>query len=615
MNADTGLGDLLSRAAAALRLGVAASPSRFYAVAALAVLEGAAGPALAWTTKLLLDVVFGPAGPDRAGRAAGLVVLLAVIALVTAGQQSLQAYLGPVLGRAIRLAVADRLFARVNDYPGLERFEDPAFRDRLQLAEQAGDHAPAQLVTTALHALRGLVQLSGYTAVLVAVWPPVAVCALLAAVPAVLVHLRLGRARAQTTADLSGGVRRRFFYRSLLTEPQAAKEVRLFGLGPFLHGRLLRDLLTANAAEDALSRRTLRLAMSLDLLGGLVTAGATAVAVWQALTGALTVGGITAFLAAVAGVQAAAVAITAVAGELYESLLLFGAYHRIVDEPRETSPAHLRLPPLREGIEFRDVWFRYRDDGPWVLRGLTLRIGHGEAVGLVGRNGAGKSTVVKLLCRMYRPQRGTIRWDGVDLADVEPDALRARIGAVFQDFMAYDLTAAENIEVGDLGQAGDRAAVRHAAGLAGIDDELAMLPRGYDTLLSRLFVPDDGLADGVAMLSGGQWQRVAAARGFLRHRADLLILDEPSAGLDAEAEHTLHLRLRRLRAGRTSLLVSHRLGALREADRIVVLDGGRVAEAGTHDTLVAEDGVYARLFALQAAGYRDQARAAVPAGD
>jgi ATP-binding cassette subfamily B protein len=252
------------------------------------------------------------------------------------------------------------------------------------------------------------------------------------------------------------------------------------------------------------------------------------------------------------------------------------------------------------------VWFRYSPEHPWVLRGVDLEIPAGSSVGLVGLNGAGKSTVVKLLCRFYDPSRGSVTWDGVDLRELDPVDLRARIGAVFQDYMEYDLSAAENIAVADLPVLDERGRIEAAARDAGLHAALSALPRGYDTLLTRLFFDDDGEqadpASGV-VLSGGQWQRMAVARGFLRADRDLLILDEPSAGLDAEAEHDLHVRLMELRRGRTSLLISHRLGAVRAADLIVVLADGRITERGSHDDLVGGGGDYARLFALQARGY------------
>ncbi|WP_377272706.1 ABC transporter ATP-binding protein [Peterkaempfera sp. SMS 1(5)a] len=278
------------------------------------------------------------------------------------------------------------------------------------------------------------------------------------------------------------------------------------------------------------------------------------------------------------------------------------------DLPLATEPA--AAEPLRRGVEFRDVWFRYSPEHPWALRGVSFTVPFGATVGLVGRNGAGKSTVVKLLCRFYDPTRGAILWDGVDLRDLDPAELRRRIGAVFQDYMEYDLTAAENIALGDVDHRGapttDAGRIEAAARRAGAHEAVAALPQGYGTMLTRMFFgPDEGGdAEAGVVLSGGQWQRLALARAVLRDGHDLLILDEPSSGLDAEAEHEIHSSLRAHRAGRTSLLISHRLGSIREADLLVVLEEGQVAERGSHDDLLLLGGIYQRLFDLQAQGYQ-----------
>jgi ATP-binding cassette, subfamily B, bacterial len=268
---------------------------------------------------------------------------------------------------------------------------------------------------------------------------------------------------------------------------------------------------------------------------------------------------------------------------------------------------------LQRGIELRDVWFRYAPDQPWVLRGVNLVIPRGSAVALVGLNGAGKSTLVKLLCRFYDPDRGAVLWDGKDLRTLSVESLREWISAVFQDYMPYDLPASENVGLGEVTALDDLGRIRSAARMNGIDETLHALPRGYRTMLSRMYTdPLAPAASGDAadpeagvLLSGGQWQRVALARALMRNRRDLMILDEPSSGLDAAAEYEIHHRLRQRRAGATSMLISHRLGAVRDADRVVVLSGGAIAEQGTHAELMAAGGEYARLFRLQADGYRD----------
>jgi ATP-binding cassette subfamily B protein len=278
----------------------------------------------------------------------------------------------------------------------------------------------------------------------------------------------------------------------------------------------------------------------------------------------------------------------------------------LTSSPDHPVPAQTALAnALRRGIQVEDVWFRYGSDKPWILRGVSCFIPHGQTIALVGLNGAGKSTLVKLLCRFYDPDRGRIRWDGTDLRDVEPAALRDRISAVFQDYMTYELTAAENIAVGDLSVAPDDGLLHAAARQAGIHQALTELPKGYQTLLTRTYFdnadrenPETGV-----LLSGGQWQRVALARAYLRGGRDLMIMDEPSAGLDPQAEHDMRQQLGLARHGRTTVLISHRLNTIRDADLIVVLSDGVITEQGSHDDLMASTGTYARLFELQARGY------------
>ncbi len=436
-----------------------------------------------------------------------------------------------------------------------------------------------------------------------------AVVVLAAAVPALVAQLRLSRRRAGMMWSLGPVERREFFFGNLLADVQAAKEIRLFGSGPFLRGRMMAERRTADAEKRRMDLRDLYTQGGLGLLSATVAGAGLVWAIVNAYRGTITAGDVTMLVAAIGGMQGALTTLTMALAGAHQQLLLFEHFLAVVearpDLPVTSKP--VPTPALERGIELRDVWFRYSDEHPWVLSGVDLFLPVGQAVALVGRNGAGKSTLVKLLCRLYDPTKGVILWDGVDLRDMDPAGLRLRIGAVFQDFMHYDLTAAENIALGDIDALGDRDRIMAAARLAGIHDTIEQLPSGYDTLLSRIFVSEQDKDDpetGV-VLSGGKWQRLALARAFLRDNRDLLILDEPSSGLDAVAEHEVHTRLREHRTGRTSVLISHRLGAVRGADQIVVLDDGAVSERGTHEELIAADGVYAELFRLQAAGYQE----------
>ncbi|MGI5205565.1 ABC transporter ATP-binding protein [Spirillospora sp. CA-108201] len=564
--------------------------------------EAAAPVVTAWLMKTVVDRLATSQG-SVAGPAAALVAAgLAAAALPGIGK-----YLRDQGGRAAGVRATDRLFAATERQVGLRRFEDPVFLDRLRLSQEAAAGAGV-LVDAVCGTARGALSLIGFLASLLVISPQMTGLVLLAAVPALIAELLLSRSRATMQWTTEQTHRREFFYSRLLTDVEAATEIRLFGIGAFLRARMMSERRRGNRAEQRMSRRELAVQGGLTALSAAVAGGGLWWAITAARHGTLGVGDITMFVAAVGGVQTALTLLTSSIAVAHGRLLVFTHYVAVTRaEPDLPSAATGEAPELRRGIEFQDVWFRYSDDHPWVLRGVDLTIPHGWAVALVGLNGAGKSTLVKLLCRMYDPTRGRILWDGVDLRDIPPHALRERISAVFQDHMNYDMTARENIAVGDLRALDRPEAVQDAAVGAGIHDKLAGLPHGYDTLLTRMFFSEADKEDAETgvVLSGGQWQRLALARAFVRDGRDLMILDEPSSGLDPEAEHQVHAQMRLHRSGRTSLLISHRLSAVRDAGLIAILDEGRVAELGTHETLLAADGHYARLFRLQAAGYQE----------
>jgi ATP-binding cassette subfamily B protein/ATP-binding cassette subfamily C protein len=295
--------------------------------------------------------------------------------------------------------------------------------------------------------------------------------------------------------------------------------------------------------------------------------------------------------------------VLAAVGGMYEdalfmqNLFAFLAIPTEAERPRVTPAA--TLPRGRSlPIELDHVSFRYPGHDAWVLRDVSLTLAPGETLGLVGENGAGKSTIVKLLLRLHEPTSGAVRWGGVDLRDLAPADLRGRIGAVFQDYVRYQFTAAENIGLGEPSLLGDRARVEEAARLGGAAELVAALPQGYDTVLGGWFKRGQEL-------SSGEWQKLAVARAFMREEAQLLILDEPTASIDAEAEHELFQRFRQLASGRSTVVVSHRFSTVRMADRIAVLHGGQLVELGSHQELLAREGRYAHLFRLQARGYLD----------
>jgi len=365
--------------------------------------------------------------------------------------------------------------------------------------------------------------------------------------------------------------------------------------------RMLARLAETSRSELARERAGTAVQLALALAGAVVSVIGTVIVSRRVVAGELVVGDVALFTTAVAGIHTAFGGLVSQIGDAGAALELFRAYLEIADAPAQKLLG-APVAPLRRGIALRDVWFRYAPDAPWVLRGVDLDIPVGTTLGLVGVNGAGKSTLVKLLARFYDPERGSITWDGIDLRALDPAALRARLTATFQDFMTYDMSAADNIRIA--APAATDEEIRMAAARADIDGTLASLPSGYATLLSSVVVAEPSLGQ-VAALSGGQWQRIAVARALVRDAASVAILDEPSSNLDPEAEARIHAVIERRFATATRILVSHRLSAMRAADTIAVLADGEIVERGSHDQLMARRGIYARMFALQARGYQD----------
>ncbi|GIJ42174.1 multidrug ABC transporter permease [Micromonospora andamanensis] len=585
-----------------LRSAWQAGPWHLAVMCVVALVSGLVPAAIAWLTLLLVDgLVAGEEAPRLVIAAAGL----ATASVAAATLPHLSQYVEAEFGRRCTRLLTDRLYEKVNGFSGLARFEDPQMLDRIELAGQATTRSVGPVATGVVAIARDVTTVVTVLATLAVLAPVMAVVVLVAAVPILYAQVALSRDETRAMEEITSTGRRQFFYSSLISEADAAMEVRLLGTGPFLKRRMLAELSAVHASQRGVDRRQLRVQTLLSLLGGVVAGGGLVWAVHAAGTGRISVGAVPAFIAAVTGAQSALFGLVFAVSRTYQGLLLFGHLRAVTDLPDDLAApiTSAQLPRLRRGIEFHDVWFRYDPDHPWVLRGVNLRIPAGRSLAVVGLNGAGKSTLIKLLCRLYDPDHGAITWDGVDIRTVPASELRQRIGVVFQDFVRYDMTAAENVGLGDLRRVDDRAAIRWAAARAGVDDKLRSLPRDYDTPLTRTFFSASDTPERGVLLSGGQWQRVAVARALMRANADLMILDEPSSGLDAEAEHQVHHDLRGLRAGRTNLLVSHRLSTVREADLIVILADGRIVEQGTHAELMAYGGRYSHLFSLQARGY------------
>jgi ATP-binding cassette, subfamily B, bacterial len=441
---------------------------------------------VAWLTKLALDAIVGQSisGSALAWMGGGFLAA----GLAAAVLPHVSGYLQQELERRIGLTAPDRLFAAAERLPGLARVENPVFLDRLALAQAAGGSTPGKVVFGVLAIGRGAITIVGFLGSLLVISHWLVLAVTLAAIPALVAELRLSRLRAAMTWRISPMERREIFFQRLLSSVQAAKELRLFGTARYFRELMIGQRREANAQRRRMDQRDLVTQSGLGVLTAGIAGASLLWALFTARAGALTAGDIPLLIASVAGVQAAAASLVSEVSQANHQLLLFNHYLAITasgpDLPVLAKPR--ATPPLRRGIEVRGVWFRYSPEHPWALREVNLTIPYGRSVGLVGRNGAGKSTLVKLLCRFYDPERGAILWDGVDLRDMDPAQLRWRIGVVFQDYMEYDLTAADNIGLGDLHNR-DLDRVQAAARKAGVHEALAALPRGYDTLLSRLF--------------------------------------------------------------------------------------------------------------------------------
>ena len=480
----------------------------------------------------------------------------------------------------------------------LQDFEDSDTQDQLDRARRQASGRTG-LINQLFGLMQDAITLAGFAVGIAAYAPWLAVLLAVALVPAFLGEMRFNAESYALSAKRTADRRELDYLRQTGASTGTAKEVKLFGLHTFLIDRYRTLSASIRGENDAFARRRAGAGAILAALGTAGYYAAYAALAWRTAAGRLSVGDLT-FLAAsflrLRGLLAGI--LSGVSNLASQALYLQDLFSFLQIRSKIASPAAPRPVPatLHTGVEFQDVGFRYPGAERWAVRNLSFAIPAGQVVALVGENGAGKTTLVKLLTRLYDPDEGRILLDGHDLRAYDLDALRAAVGVIFQDFVRYDLSASDNIAVGRIDRRADRPRIEDAARLGRADEVIARLPRGYDQTVGRKF-------HGGVELSGGEWQKVALARAYMRDAA-LLILDEPTAALDARAEFEVFERFRGLSAGRTAVLISHRFSSVRMADHIVVIEGGKVVEQGTHTGLLAFRGRYAELFELQAAGYR-----------
>jgi ATP-binding cassette, subfamily B, bacterial len=484
---------------------------------------------------------------------------------------------GDILDHAARLEVAF--------------FEDPRRREMIERAQQSpADHFIGFVCETQA-AVTSFVQAVCLLAILVVIEPLILLVLAPSAVPYLFFHWRLSRRYYLEEYYRTPNRRWTNYFVTLLTNRSSVAEIKLLGLAPFLI-RQFRSLIAQFRDQDKLLHKR-------SLAGSSIFAVVTTIAfygifvrvVLRAVAGALTVGDIAIFAGATSRLRFTLErAILAVSKSMEQTLYISNLIDFFNVVPAIASSGPLVSSPSRGEIEFKNVSFAYPGSTEPALKGVSLRIEPGKIVALVGENGAGKTTLVKLLARLYDPDAGQVFFDGTDLRKLSVDYLHQHISFVMQDFVRYEATASDNIAYGDWQRMMEkRPDVERAAERAGVDEMIRSMPRGYDTMLGRLFGEYD--------LSGGQWQKMAVARAFARD-ASVLILDEPTSNLSVQAEYELFCRFRALSRGRTTILVSHRFSTLRMADRILVMDKGRVVECGTHQELIANAGRYATLYRL-----------------
>lgn len=587
----------------AYRLVWSASPRAALLGIGLTLVAAVLPAAQAWVGKLIVDAIVNATKQGMEPMAGlryvlpflGLEFALLLISSVTSQVRSLS-------DRILQLQLTNHINSMIIDKAislDLRFFEDPIFYDTLQNARRQADTSALNIVSAMLQMVQQTITLISLIVLLVRFSPWLAVIVFVSAIPSFLSQSQHAERAFRAVSRRAPESRLLNYLETLLTGSESVKEIKLFGLGKPLLKRY-QELFTRFYLEDrAIAERRTMAGLGWGLLANLAYYGSYAWIVLRTVAGRITLGDMTMFLGIFRQSQSSIRSLLDSLNRLYESNLYLDNLMTYLElQPLLTSPAagQIAPEPIRSGIEFRNVSFCYPGSDVYVLRNINLQIRPGERIALVGLNGAGKTTLIKLLTRLYDPTDGQVLLDGVDLREYDLDSLHQRFGVIFQDFVRYQFTVRENIGFGQVDALDDTARIKEAADRGGATPIIESMPKGYDTMLGRRWEKGQEL-------SGGQWQKIALARAFMR-KAEVLVLDEPTSALDAEAEYEVFRRFGELMEGRIAVLISHRFSTVRMADRIVVLSAGKIIELGSHAELIELNGAYARLFNLQAEGYR-----------
>ena len=569
------------------------------ALAVLTLVAGVLPAVIAYIGQLIVDGVVAAMAadnPDTKGVMLFIALEAIVVIAVAASQRGIsvsQSLLRALLGQRVNVMILEKALTLQ-----LAHFEDSEFYDKLTQARREASSRPLSLVNRTFGLVQNAISLTSYAVLLFAFSPWAVVILIGAGLPSFFAEAKFSNDAFRLFRWRSPDTRMQIYLETVIAREDGVKEVKLFGLGPRLLQRY-RDIFKKLFVEDR--KLTIRRDTWGFILGILSTAafyGAYAWIVISTINGQITLGAMTMYLVLFRQGQAAVGAsLAAISGMYEDNLYLSNLYEYLEQDVPVRSGKATQGPVPERGLEFENVSFRYPGAQQKALSNVSFGITPGESMALVGENGSGKTTLIKLLTRLYKPSSGRILLDGLDLQDWDVDALRQRIGVIFQDFGRYQFSVGENIGAGDVRYIDDEERWKEAADTGMAAPFIEDMPEGYDTQLGRWF-------KGGRELSGGQWQKIALSRAFMRSEADILVLDEPTAAMDAASEAAIFDHFQSESDTKMTILISHRFSTVRAADRIIVIQDGEILEQGDHDSLMARNGQYASLFRLQAKGYQ-----------